>query len=449
MGGLFPVRSRFSLCKPRSTEEVEARGVEPLSPKGKAFILPRPDPFRGNLILRLVGRTGTVPGLFPLMASIVERSDSRFWIACFGRSKRSTKIPVKGKDSEETKKNRQKAQAIADAWETAAIGDKTQNQIRRVMVETYETVKKAKLDLPTPKTFGEKWLAGKANKCAPATIHFYKATLDRFLLWLGKRAELPLEDIHQDDVEQFLSDRREKVGPVTVNHELKSLRTFFRAARAARILSDNPAEFIAPDKEKTVIRRPFTMDEIRAILSVADPEWRSMVICALYTGQRLADIATLTWQNFDLSANEMRLAVRKTGRILQVPLPPPLRRHLEALPRPATLREPLHPRAYANVVEKGRANALSREFGEVMADAGLRAHQKHRKVKRGRDGAHERQEVSFHTFRRTATTWLHEAGVAPAVVQALIGHDSIDEHQGYIGIGKAALLDAVTKYPEL
>jgi integrase len=36
------------------------------------------------------------------------------------------------------------------------------------------------------------------------------------------------------------------------------------------------------------------------VLRVADPELRSMVMIGLYTGQRLGDIAMLTWQNIDL-----------------------------------------------------------------------------------------------------------------------------------------------------
>jgi integrase len=41
-------------------------------------------------------------------------------------------------------------------------------------------------------------------------------------------------------------------------------------------------------------RRPFTIDELRAVLEVADDEWKSLIKFGLYTGQRLADIAALT-----------------------------------------------------------------------------------------------------------------------------------------------------------
>ena len=53
------------------------------------------------------------------------------------------------------------------------------------------------------------------------------------------------------------------------------------------------------------------MRELEAVLSVADPEWQSMILFGLYSGQRLMDIARLTWANIDLIRNELRLVTAK------------------------------------------------------------------------------------------------------------------------------------------
>jgi hypothetical protein len=50
--------------------------------------------------------------------------------------------------------------------------------------------------------------------------------------------------------------------------------------------------------------------------------------------------------------------------------------------------------------------------------------------------------LSFHSLRRTATTLLHEAGIAGAVAQALIGHDSEAIHERYVNVGRDALQKA-------
>ena len=58
---------------------------------------------------------------------------------------------------------------------------------------------------------------------------------------------------------------------------------------------DNPAEFIGPVRAsaKPNNKPPFTIAELQAILAVADPEWRSLILFDLYTGQRLSDLVSL------------------------------------------------------------------------------------------------------------------------------------------------------------
>ena len=74
------------------------------------------------------------------------------------------------------------------------------------------------------------------------------------------------------------------------------------------------------------------MDELRAVLSVADEEWKSMIVFGLYSGARLSDVASLTWQNVDFPAKELRFIARKTGKTIIVPLDGPLAAHIEKLP---------------------------------------------------------------------------------------------------------------------
>ena len=56
---------------------------------------------------------------------------------------------------------------------------------------------------------------------------------------------------------------------------------------------------------------------------------------------------------------------------------------------------------------------------------------------------------TIETIRAGATTLLHEAGVAAAVAQALIGHDSEQIHNDYINVGRDALKNAVAKLPRI
>jgi integrase len=84
-------------------------------------------------------------------------------------------------------------------------------------------------------------------------------------------------------------------------------------------------------KSSEQARRPFTTSEIQRVISVADAEWKSLILFGLYTGQRLANLATLTWDHVDLSRNEIRLKTRKTAKRLTIPIAAPLRTHLDSL----------------------------------------------------------------------------------------------------------------------
>jgi integrase len=71
-----------------------------------------------------------------------------------------------------------------------------------------------------------------------------------------------------------------------------------------------------------------------------------MILAALYTGQRLKDIASLTWSNVDLERDEFRFATSKTGRRQVIPIARPLRRHIETLPAGDNPSGPLFPTAF-------------------------------------------------------------------------------------------------------
>jgi integrase len=114
------------------------------------------------------------------------------------------------------------------------------------------------------------------------------------------------------------------------------------------------------------------------ILAVADPEWQSLIKFGLYTGQRLGDVASLSWSQIDLSRDEIRLTTRKTGKTLLIPIATPLREHLLSQPTGDNPRAPVHPRAYAILhAQNGRVGTLSNQFTELLVAAGLREPRDH------------------------------------------------------------------------
>jgi integrase len=143
------------------------------------------------------------------------------------------------------------------------------------------------------------------------------------------------------------SERPPQSATMTANTDLKIIRAIFRSARREGYLFQDPTEGIETVKNRAVFeRRPFSIDELRAVLAVAGPEWQSLIKFGLYTGQRLADLATLTWSQIDLERDEIRLTTRKTGKQLLIPIAAPLREHLSTLASGDNPRSPVHPRAF-------------------------------------------------------------------------------------------------------
>jgi integrase len=381
------------------------------------------------------------------MASVWRHPKSQYWTACFrdatGRARRiSTK---------ET--NRGKARKIAEAFERAARTKSTKLHVKRVIealqveLEGGEPVASVSLA-----DFAYQWLAAKQPTVAPRTYGFYREGIAKLVSFLGPKADGPLDELSKADLVAFRTARSTRVSASSVNADLRVVRMLLLAACRDGVIPENPAQFVESVRQRNdekAQRRAFTVSELQAVLSVADSEWRSMILFGVYSGQRLSDIASLTWANIDLLKGELRLTTQKTGRLLILPLAPTLVHHLESIPSSDDPKTPLHPKAWTVITRTGRAAALSNQFGDLLADAGLRPRLSRRGGGEGRDRQRTKSVLSFHSLRRTATTFLHEAGVPQQVVQAMIGHDSAEVHQLYVAIGPVALRAAAASLPEL
>jgi integrase len=231
---------------------------------------------------------------------------------------------------------------------------------------------------------------------------------------------------------------------------MKILRVMFAGARAVIEIIKK----VKPLKKrgKATLRRAFTLEELKKILAVCDSEWRSLVLFGFYSGGRLGDLATLTWENIDFEAGELRYESGKTGRAIKVPLARPLREHLEQMPAGDNPKQPLHSRAFDVVTRQGRVGSLSNDFYEILVSAGLakaRSHKRDEKEKSKRDGKRNSSELSFHALRHTAVSLLKIAGVGEAVAMDLVGHDSADISRHYTHVDHATKLEAVNRLPVL
>ncbi len=351
-----------------------------------------------------------------------------------------------------TKETQRKlAQAKANQWELLSHERAKARQSHKVIAEIYRDAHRKELPDATTGTFLDGWLKRRKGEIAPASYSTYANRISHFKEWLGSFAERPLAEIETRHFINYRDALFERLSATSCNQGVKILRAVFEDARRDGYLAENPAKDCGMlKKEKGSTRRPFTVNELKSVLAVADDEWRSMVYFGLYTGQRLADIARLTWANVDLQAQEIQLRTAKTSRVVRIPICRPLLEHIESLPVGDDPKAALHSRACA--LASVNSSTISRQFGELLAAAGLATKKTHEPTddeRKGRATRRAASELSFHSLRHTATSMMKNAGVSPAIVQDIIGHESAEMSAHYTHIESAAKRTALDSMPDL
>jgi integrase len=381
------------------------------------------------------------------MASIHRRPGSRIWRA-FYRDQNGKQFCKSTGTSD-----KKMALTIARQYEAAAKQKRTWRQVSKVLAELHETLSGQKIPVVSVREFAKQWLESKHLTLARRSYAFYKSSVTKFLEHLGARADLALSELTKSDILSYRAFLAKSLHPVTANHELQIVRMLFRSARRDELLAEDPAQYVESIRQKgiTTIRRAFTVEEIQAVLSVCDPEWKTLTLCGLYTGQRLSDLASLRWNNIDLVNNQLRFVTAKTGRTMILPMAPPLRKHLEALPSSDDPLAPLQPRAFAILARSAGPSTLSYQFGEILTQAGLRP--KTEGPSAGDNRTHTRRHrehaLSFHCLRHTTVSLLHAAGLPESVAMEFSGHASAKAHKLYTHTGMEALQQAAQALPEI
>jgi len=321
------------------------------------------------------------------MASLQKLPHSPNWIAYFRSA--DGKLKAKSTGFRATAKNKVQALRMADAWEQASRGLRDAAWLRR---QTEQLVKERGEESRTPATvrgFCEAWLEAKRLSVRASSLQSYQAAVQHLLDWLAGDAARDVLSLTKERLLSYRTHLATTRSPMTANNQFKVLRMIFRQARLDGVIYSDPAEGVARVKEaRKEGRRPFTLEELRAVLSVAAGEWRGLVLFGLYTGQRLGDLARLTWENVDLATagGQLRLVTVKTGRSQFIPLHTALRDYLAGLDAGDNPRACLFPRAAAAVdASGGKTGTLSNQFANILAAAGLRGKASHAARREGRD----------------------------------------------------------------
>jgi integrase len=161
----------------------------------------------------------------------------------------------------------------------------------------------------------------------------------------------------------------------------------------------------------------------------------------------LGDIARLTWRAVDFENDHLAFTTGKTGRRIILPLAKPLRFYLETIPSSDDPNAPIFPHAS----KAKTVGHLSNGFRSILEEAGLVEARKanHASVGKGRATKREVSELSFHSLRHSAVTFLKSSGASDVLAREIVGHDSAAISRSYTHLATEDLRPAIDNLPDI
>lgn len=304
----------------------------------------------------------------------------------------------------------------------------------------------------TLKEFVKDSLAKTGNQIRESTQEEYDAAMKDFVKKIGNMDFKKVTLEHGEKYRQLCLDSKNR--PATVAKKLKHLKRLFQLGVQRKQLDENPFQYIDMPKSRKKKIRTYSDVECQRIVKVSGqycqewnlqytPQWDLMIIIALITGMRRAELLNCTWTDIDFEEQVVNITPKedtistwrwdiKDSDERTLPLTDEAIQFLvdHQSKQPEGYPYVFVPVARYDYIQtlrtKGKwkysdarlkvVNNFTRRFEKILTTA---------KVKKGQ----------FHDFRRTAiTNWLAN-GMGEHDVMVLAGHSNFaTTHEFYLAV---------------
>jgi integrase len=232
-----------------------------------------------------------------------------------------------------------------------------------------------------------------------------------------------LENYGQESVVDFYRNHHIRIGRDKLHAKLKTEATTNRYVRAlssawswgqtAKLISEE----LAWPRKGLMLKEPdardrfLTDDERVRLLAVADendPVMKAMIVVALATGARQANILALKWAQVDFDGKRITSPKTKNGRAHAVHLPSSAIDALNAL-KSGRIVNMQHP-VFEFDGEAPKQDNVIRRFRNLCTAAGIPI--------KGEN------KITFHTLRHSCASYLADAGSSLLEIGSVLGHRS-------------------------
>ena len=217
-------------------------------------------------------------------------------------------------------------------------------------------------------------------------------------------ADMQLSRISKSQAAEFRRRRHEqkKLTETTVNRDLEVLRHILFWAVDEQLILANPLARMRMERERRRKRPVMSVHEEEALLKVASPHLKRIIICALDTGMRRGEILNQKWEDVDFYRRVLFVTKSKTAEGESREIPFTNRFYL-------LLWESKQDQGLIFTFKEQHINRVKTTWRTAQKYAGLKTHYR------------------FHDLRHTFNSRLAYAGVIQDVRKALMGHSSGEE----------------------
>ena len=262
-----------------------------------------------------------------------------------------------------------------------------------------------------------------------------------------------MSDVSASKTQRYLAERRrDGLSIRSSNFYLQATKQFCRWLVADNRTDENPLAYLQGQNPNTDIRHPrraLTTDELNRLLEttakgskhhrMTGKERLMLYTLAVSTGFRANELASLTWQSFNLSDSKPSVTVLAAYSKHRRDDVQPLR--LDVANRLAAWKAELEAEEQAKVFATFNPNKGADILKKDLEAAGIEYE----------DAAG--RFADFHSLRHSFASILNQSGVSPKVAQSLLRHSTISltmDTYTHIGLyDERAALDSMPKLPGL
>jgi integrase len=239
---------------------------------------------------------------------------------------------------------------------------------------------------------------------------------------------IPLKEVAPFTLEKLKQRMAgKKQAPRSIEYALAVIRQVYNTAkRSGAYLGESPTVNVKRPKIDNGRMRYLTKTEANAILAALkdkSPDVHDQTLLSLHAGLRFGEIASLTWQDIDLTKGVLTIRDAKAGSRYAF-----LTEQAAAMLKARTEGKPSD---YVFQGRKGKLGRISPTFFRAVDDL---------KLNEGIDDP--RLQICFHSCRHSYASWMIEQGQDLYTVQKLLGHKTNVMTQRYAHLSENRLRDA-------